>query len=98
MALQITNNQGYFKIEGSIIFENIEKLTIYFERLLQEYDEIIISLNNVVKIDPYGVFLLKKIYKNALLTNKVFCLIGKENDIVNKAFGENSKVIWYNCF
>jgi len=97
MALQITKTQGYFKIEGAIVLENIEKLTIYFEKLLREYDEIIISLNQVIKIDPYGVFLLKKFYRNALLSNKVFCLIGKENQVINKAFGTNSKMIWYNC-
>jgi len=93
MALQITNNYGILEINGSIIKENTSALKNYFENLLGSTDRIILSVDHVKKIDSSGVQVLTKLYKKAILENKIFCIIGKENKVAQKAFGKVNYIL-----
>ncbi len=88
MALQITNNQGIFEINGSIVAENAKSLQHHFEQLLFTKDKVILSVDFVNKIDNSGVNALTNLYKRAMKSNKVFYIIGKENNKVKNAFGK----------
>ncbi|WP_299260265.1 STAS domain-containing protein [uncultured Aquimarina sp.] len=93
MALQITNNFGILEIEGEIKGTNVKSLKHHFEHLLQHKDQIVLSLENVKKIDISGVSALTKLYKKAMSLNKIFYIIGNNNKAINKAFGKNSYVL-----
>jgi len=93
MALQITNNQGIFEINGKIIAENAKSLQHHFEHLLFCNDMIILSVDKVKRIDASGVTVLTNLYKKAMKSNKVFYIIGKENKKVKKAFGKVNYIL-----
>ncbi|WP_109302572.1 STAS domain-containing protein [Aquimarina sp. AU474] len=93
MALKITNNQGIFEIKGSIVRENASSLKRHFEQLLHTSDKVILCVDKVKKIDVTGVNVLTTLFKNAMKNNKVFFVIGKENEKVRKAFGDCSYVL-----
>ncbi|KAA1243288.1 STAS domain-containing protein [Aquimarina sp. RZ0] len=93
MALQITNNYGILEIDGDIKGNNVKSLKKHFEYLLQNKDQVILSLERVKKIDISAVDLLTRLHKKAMSLNKVFYIIGKNNAIINKAFGKNSYVL-----
>ncbi|MBQ0733836.1 STAS domain-containing protein [Aquimarina celericrescens] len=93
MALQITNNQGVFEINGNIISENSKSLQSHFEQLLHKTDSVFISVDNVKKIDVSGINVLTKLYKSAMKNNKIFFIIGKENEVVKKAFGKVNYIL-----
>ncbi len=93
MALKITNNYGVFEINGSIIAENAKSLQHHFEQLLFTSDSVILSVDNVKKIDASGVSALTNLYKRAMKSNKIFYIIGKENKKVQKAFGKVNYIL-----
>lgn len=93
MAIQITNNNGIFEIKGNIIAENTKSIQHHVEQLLLHSDHVILSVDQVKKIDRYGVSILTAFYKKAMQLNKIFYIIGKENQVAKKAFGANSYVL-----
>jgi len=93
MALQIKNNHGIFEINGSIIAENAKSLQYHFERLLSKEEHVILSVDHVEKIDISGVNVLSNLYKKAMKSNKVFYIIGKENQKIKKAFGKVNYIL-----
>ncbi|WP_299434721.1 STAS domain-containing protein [uncultured Aquimarina sp.] len=93
MALTITNNQGIFEINGSLINKNALSLEHHFHQLMNHKEKIVISLSKVSHVDTYGVRVLTNLYKNAMKSNKIFYIIGKENKKVQKAFGKVNYIL-----
>lgn len=93
MALQITNNHGIFEINGSLMNKNTLSLESHFRQLMNHNERIVISLEKVKNIDTYGVRVLTNLYKNAIKSNKVFYIIGKENNKVKNAFGKVNYIL-----
>jgi len=98
MALSITNNHGIFEINGSIIAENAKSLQLHFEQLLFSQDQVILSVDYVENIDNSGVSALTNLYKRAMKSNKIFYIIGKENEKVKKAFGKVNYILRQDIF
>jgi anti-anti-sigma factor len=86
MALQITNNSGILEINGSLNAQNTKSFQNYFEALLHNSKMITISLNNVIDMDINGLHTIVNLYKKALVSNKVFYIIGEENENVVDLF------------
>ncbi|MFC5048518.1 STAS domain-containing protein [Aquimarina hainanensis] len=86
MALKITKNQGIFEINGPINTKNAKSLFDHFEQLLETSERIILSLDHVNTIDVCGINALTSLYKTAVKKNKVFSIIGKENNAIKRIF------------
>ena len=86
MALQITNNTGILEINGSLNSQNTVSLQNYFEALINQSSFIMLSLNNIVDMDKMAFQTIITLYKKALSKNKVFYIIGKENQKVVDLF------------
>ncbi len=93
MALQIINDQGIFKIKGKISTKNAKSLQSHLEQLLATTDTIILCLDQVKKIDTYGVHVLTHLYKEAMNNNTIFHIIGRENKIIKNAFGKVNYIL-----
>lgn len=86
MALQITKNAGILEINGSLNSQNTVSLQNYFEALINQSSFIMLSLNNIVDMDKMAFQTIITLYKKALSKNKVFYIIGKENQKVVDLF------------
>lgn len=93
MAIKITQNQGIYEINGSIVAENAQSLQDHFEKLLFSVDKVVLCIDKVKKIDASGVAVLTRLFRNAVKNDKVFYIIGKENKKVSKAFGSVNYIL-----
>ncbi|SHJ62899.1 STAS domain-containing protein [Aquimarina spongiae] len=88
MALKITQNQGIYQVKGSIVAENVNSLRRHCEQLLFSTEKVILCLDKVKRIDASGVHVLNSLFKNAMKENKIFYIIGRQNEQVKNAFGK----------
>ncbi|MHA7056311.1 STAS domain-containing protein [Aquimarina sp. M1] len=88
MALKITNKQGVYELIGNVQGENALSLQGHFELLLNSTEKVILSLEKVKHIDTSGIQALTNLYRGAIKNNKIFYLIGSENNMINAAFGK----------
>lgn len=86
MALQITNNAGIFEINGDLNAQNVFSLNNHFEALLESTKIITLSLNKLIDIDTTAVSAIASLYRKAMSNNKVFYIIGQENQRINDRF------------
>ncbi|WP_298223986.1 STAS domain-containing protein [Flavobacterium sp.] len=86
MALQITNNAGIFEINGDLNSQNVLSLNNHFEALLERSKMITLSLNKLVDIDTSAVSAIASLYKKAMSSNKIFYIIGQENQKISDRF------------
>ncbi|MDY8134644.1 STAS domain-containing protein [Aquimarina sp. 2201CG5-10] len=93
MALAITNNEGVFEITGNLINKNALSLEHHFRQLMNHSEKIVISIDKVKQIDTYGIRVLTNLHKNAMKSNKIFYIIGKENKKVKNAFGKVNYIL-----
>lgn len=93
MALTITENQGIFEINGQLINKNALSLHQHFRKLLNTTEKVIVSLEKVKKIDTQGVHVLTNLHKKAMKSNKIFCIIGGENQNIQNAFGHVNYIL-----
>ncbi|WP_109302571.1 hypothetical protein [Aquimarina sp. AU474] len=89
MKLQIINATGTYEIEGDFILQDTELVRAHFNYLLDHYEEIVMCLNKVKKIDQKAVNVLKEVYAKAQRRSKILFVYGKENKIISKAFKKN---------
>ncbi|WP_027395030.1 STAS domain-containing protein [Aquimarina latercula] len=93
MALKITNNYGVYELEGNVEGTNTMSLKHHFEQLMSSSEKIVLSLEKVRRIDAYGIQVLTNLYNRAIKNNKIFYMIGSENDMINKAFGKMNIIL-----
>lgn len=93
MALKITQNQGIYEIKGSIVAENVNSLRRHCEQLLFNREKVVLCLDKVTKIDNSSVHALNSIFKKAVKNNKIFYVIGQQNQKVRNAFGKVNYVL-----
>jgi len=93
MALKITNNHGIFEINGKLINKNALSLQHHFRQLLNQSEKVVVSLEKVRQIDTYGVRVLTNLHKTAMKNNKIFCVIGGDQENIRQAFGSVNYVL-----
>ncbi|PKV53029.1 hypothetical protein ATE84_5162 [Aquimarina sp. MAR_2010_214] len=86
MKLQIENTLGTFEIIGNFTLDNTELVKDHFNYLLDHYEEVVISLKKVKKIDKKAMKVLKGIYAKANKRSKILFVLGKENNVIANAF------------
>ncbi|WP_378186549.1 hypothetical protein ACE939_15260 [Aquimarina sp. W85] len=80
MSLQIINNKGVYEICGNLTRQNLSLVHEKFSHLLNHYEEVVMSLDFIEKIDNYGLELLKSIRLKALQRSKVLFVLIKSNN------------------
>lgn len=93
MAIQINENLGVIEINGILNSQNSNSLKNYLEALINQSSFIMLSLNNIHDIDKCAFNAIISLYKKALSKNKVFYIIGKENQKVVDLF-HSEKLIY----
>lgn len=86
MAIQIQYDGGVYEINGSLNSQNGASLKNHFENLMDHSKGIVLSLNKVLDIDCNAVNIIASLQKTALLSNKMFFIIGMKNKKVNDQF------------
>ncbi|WP_445711573.1 STAS domain-containing protein [Flavobacterium sp.] len=90
MALQIKYNLGVFEINGSLNSQNTKSFRKHFETLIEQSRSITISLDEIKEMDNAAVNAIAYLYKKATESNKIFYIIGKQNQKVNSVFSEEN--------
>lgn len=80
MALEIKENKGIFEILGTVSSQNLAALKIYFDAALENIDEMVVSLEGVIKMDSSSALFFEGFYLQAVKQNKVVILVGQENN------------------
>ena len=62
MALEIKENKGIFEILGTVSSQNLAALKIYFDAALENIDEIVVSLEGVIKMDSSSALFFEGFY------------------------------------
>ncbi len=91
MALKIKENNGVFFAEGSINASTSFNFLNHLNHLIQNQQKLTLNLDSVKKIDNNGVFALYKAYKNAIVKNVDFKIIGKRSSSILKQFNVPNK-------
>ncbi len=89
MKLHIQNTKGTFEVIGDFTTSNTLKVKDHFHYLLDHYEEVIMCLNKVKKIDRNALQVLNEIHTKANKRSKVLFILGQENKIVTKAFSHH---------
>ncbi len=89
MKLQIQNTQGTFEVIGNFTSQNTKKVKNYFNYLLDHYEEVVMCLKRVQKIDHTALDVLNDIHKKACRRSKVLFVLGQDNETVSNAFFQN---------
>jgi len=89
MNFQIHNRQGTFELNGHFNATNTEKVKEHFNYLLDHYEEVIMCLNNVNKIDRKALEVLNDIYKKSVRRSKILFVLGSKNKVVSTALKNN---------
>lgn len=86
MALQITKTAGIYEINGELNSQNVVSLNNHFNALIDHSKMITLSLNKLNCIDKSAVSAIATLYRKATSNNKIFYIIGQENEKVNLQF------------
>jgi len=89
MKLQIQNTQGTFEVIGNFTSSHVEEVKNHFNYLLDHYEEVIMCLKKVKKIDLNALQVLQEIYQKAQRRSKVLFVLGQDNTAISTAFSHN---------
>ena len=89
MSLKITNNNNYYKIKGVLNRRNLHIFQSEFANIFDSLDKITISIEDLERIDRYGVNALAKLHNEAITNNKSLSIIGYGCKEVYKHFTTN---------
>ena len=76
MSLQITEQNGTFYLNGRINTSTLNFFNTYFNYNLSQQKNIIVNIDRVVEIDKAGLESFRFFIKNAILSQKVFSIVG----------------------
>lgn len=84
MALEIKEDGGLFEIRGRVTSQNLDALKVYFDSVLEQQDNIIVSMERVAELDTSAAFFFETLYRQAAVGNKAIAIIGRHNDAVTR--------------
>lgn len=88
MYFKINNNKGVFEIEGDFTKENATLVRVHFNRLLDIYYEVVMSLKKVTKIDTSAIEALKYISIKTKKRSKTLFVFTKENSKIQQLINQ----------
>ncbi|MDY8134645.1 hypothetical protein [Aquimarina sp. 2201CG5-10] len=89
MKLHIENKKGTFEVIGNFTAGKANKVKDHFNYLLDHYEEVVMCLKKVKKIDKKATQILNDIYQKSCRRSKVLFILGKENQTVVNALQNN---------
>lgn len=76
MALQITQQNGTFLVNGKLNTMTIRSFIIHFEYIIEQHQNVVINIDGVNEIDHDGLEGIKTLTAIALRNHKMFSVIG----------------------
>lgn len=84
MSLEIRENKGIFEILGNVSTQHVGSLNAYFDSILEQHENFVVSLEKVTKLDTAAARFFERLYQKTARQNKVVSLIGRQNDCVRE--------------
>lgn len=76
MALQITDQNGTFLVNGQLNSSTTQSFIIHFEEVIELHHTIVINIDGVTEIDENGLDGIKSLIAIAVQNQKMFSVIG----------------------
>jgi hypothetical protein len=76
MALQITQQNGTFLLNGQLNSTTSRSFIIHFEFIIEQHQNVVVNIDGVTEIDPDGLEGIKTLTAIALRNHKMFSVIG----------------------
>ncbi|WP_298520887.1 hypothetical protein [uncultured Kordia sp.] len=76
MALQITQQNGTFLLNGKLNATTSRAFIIHFEYIIEQYQNVVVNIDGVSEIDYDGLEGIKTVTAIALRNHKMFSVIG----------------------
>ncbi|AZJ31496.1 hypothetical protein SAMN05444344_2092 [Tenacibaculum mesophilum] len=76
MALQISENNGTFYLNGKINNTTVRSFIIHFEYCIEKCKNVVINIDNVNEIGVTGLNAIKTLMAIALKQHKMFSVVG----------------------
>lgn len=76
MVLKITEQNGFFLVDGPINATTSESLKNYLNIIIDNYKRVTINIDKVNQIDKKGLSVLRELYLNDLNYNRGFSIVG----------------------
>lgn len=86
MDLQITNQDSFFQVTGTLNKFNVHYFKKEFSNVFDKQNALIISIENLTSIDRYGVNALAQLHNEALIKGKKLSIIGMGCDDLYEHF------------
>ncbi|WP_190810941.1 STAS domain-containing protein [Flagellimonas sp. S3867] len=84
MSLEIKEHRGIFEIFGKVTTQHVGALNSYFNHIMEQHDNIVVSLERVTELDSASAHFFEKLYQKSARQNKVVSLIGRQNSCVTE--------------
>lgn len=84
MSIEIKHSDGIIQVIGELSSENTTTLKQHFESFLNEFDDIILNLDDVTYIESGGAFTIEQLYLDFIKSNRIIQIIGRENKNISK--------------
>lgn len=76
MALQITQQNGTFLLNGKLNTTTTRSFIIHFEYIIEQQENVVINIDGIKEIDQDGLEGIKTVTAIALRNHKLFSVIG----------------------
>lgn len=86
MALIISQKDNTVFIEGALDATNIKSFKKHFKFILKSYKKVTLDISKVTTIGTSALRSLKEMYKNGVLNNNMFFVVGKGSKKIYKDF------------
>ncbi|KQC30136.1 STAS domain-containing protein [Flagellimonas eckloniae] len=84
MSLEIRENRGIFEILGNVSIQHVGTLNSYFDSILEQHENFVVSLEKVTTLDSAAARFFEKLYQKSAKQNKVISLIGRQNRSISE--------------
>lgn len=95
MNFQISNQKDTYEIKGDFIGLNNHIAKDHFNYLLDHYQEVVMCLKKVKKLDKGAIRVLQIIHKKASRRGKVLFVLGKENKNIVSKFKQTKNFLYH---
>lgn len=76
MALQITQQNGTYSVNGQLNSATTRSFIIHFEHIIEQHENVVVNIDGVTEIDHDGLEGIKTVTSIALRNHKMFSVIG----------------------
>lgn len=76
MDLKITNCNNFFKIKGILNKNNLDVFQNEFSNIFEKLNTLTISIEDVERMDRFGVTAIANLHKEAINKNKKLSIVG----------------------